>query len=164
MRWLGNVPINKDRFVMKCKTCQAKSFFESCDVKGPRATTSKGTLCAHSVDCTRKRYAAGKEGHGPPGWALLRPDCMNPQRVSSTKKIPSKKKKASSKKKKVSSKKQKKVSNKKKQTTPRSPAASHNLRDLVIGRDNDTMYVVYNKKGSINDNGVQSKYKAYKRV
>ena len=46
-----------------------------CDEKGARVTTRHGTLCAHSIDCSRKKYNDRNTRTAPAGWARISPVC-----------------------------------------------------------------------------------------
>ena len=60
---------------------EGKGYDLPCNTGGMKALRTNGEPCAHSVDCSQKRYDAGLNGHGTRGW-VSSPGCRGDERMS----------------------------------------------------------------------------------
>jgi hypothetical protein len=58
-----------------------------CDPNGIRYETPRGRQCTHSASCSRVRVMDGKDKtrSGPPGWNLIHPNCLGPEKPTTPK-------------------------------------------------------------------------------
>ena len=108
---------------------EGKGFDLPCNTGGVKALRTNGEPCAHSVDCSQKRYEAGLvHGHGTRGW-VSSPGCRGDERMSQ----PSSPVVAMA------------LSSPVKHFPPKEPAAALPTRTLRHGTDKQSVYMVVEK-------------------
>ena len=107
---------------------EGKGYNPPCNEAGTRAVRMNGEPCAHSVDCSQKRYDAGLHGHGTRGW-VSSPGCRGDERMSQ----PSSPVVAMA------------MASPAKHFPPKEPAAALPTRTLRHGTDKQSVYMVVEK-------------------